>query len=402
MRYLFANCVLDTESYRFLRDGRPVPIEPQVFDLLRLLVENAGRIVTKDELIEAIWGGRIVSEATISARISAARAAVGDTGQAQAVIRTLVRRGFELVVPVERATAAPPASAPEVEAGPAPKATERQRIRYAMSRDGAKIAWAVSGKGPPLLRAGHHVTHLERDWQSRLWRPEFDRLSAGHTLVRYDIRGSGLSDPLRPGDGIEAHVEDVAAVIEAAGLERFPMIATLQNTAVAVRYIAENPGRVSRLVILCGYVRGRAVRENAPADPDADPSIALLREGWGDPTNGFMRAWLSMFFPAARYEEITEFIELIGAACRPEDIAAQRRVVDSLDAEAWLGRVDAPTLVIHPRSCAPHPLSEGQLIARGVPNAELMVVDGSNVACLPSDPAWEDQIAATLAFLDEG
>lgn len=398
MRYSFANCLLDTESYQFLRDGAPVPLEPQVFDLLRCLAENAGHVVTKDQLVETIWDGRIVSDAAISARISAARAAVGDNGKAQAVIRTVVRRGVELVVPVEAAGAAPARPAP----APDPATVGRQRIRYATSRDGTRIAWAVSGSGPPLLRAGHHVTHLERDWQSGIWRPEFDRLGARHSLVRYDIRGAGLSDPLATGSGLDAHVEDMSAVIEAAGLDRFAMIATLQSTAVAIRYIAETPGRVSRLVVQCGYVRGRARRETAYGDPEADPSIALLREGWGDPLNGFMRAWLSMFLPGATRDELTEFIELIGAASSAAHIAEQRRVVDGLDAQAWLGRVAVPTLVIHPRNCVAHPLAEGQLIARSIPGAELMVVESTNVACMPSEPAWEEQLSATLDFLARG
>ncbi len=397
MRYCFANCVLDTARYRFFRDGAPVQIEPQVFDLLRLLAENAGQIVTKEQMIDAIWDGRIVSEAAISSRISAARSAVGDTGQAQRVIRTLVRRGFELAVPVETEGEPP---GPERQAAPAEAG--RQRIRYVTSRDGARIAWSVAGEGPPIFRAGHHVTHLERDWTSSIWRPEFARLSAGNTLIRYDIRGSGLSDPLGAHDGIEQHVADMAAVIEAAGLDRFGMIATLQNTPVAIRYVAENPGRVDRLVIQCGYARGRARRETAYADQQADPSIALLREGWGDPANGFMRAWLSMFLPDATREELTEFIELIGAASRAEDIEAQRRVVDQLDAQEYLPQVDVPVLVIHPRNCAGHPLAEGQLIARAIEGAELMVIEGGNVCCLPSDPAWEDQMQATLAFLDRG
>ncbi len=393
MEYRFAGCVLDTSRHRLTRDGEEVHVEPQVFELLKLLAERPGEVVTRDDIIGTVWNGRIVSDAAISARISAARAAVGDDGKAQAVIRTVQRVGLQLVVPVE-------AGPVEGDRKAAPEL--RQRIRYATSRDGTRIAWAQSGSGPPVLRAGHHVTNLERDWQSYIWRPEFERLSAAHTLVRYDIRGSGLSDALTPGAGIEQHVADMAAVIDAAGLDRFGMITTLQSTPVSVRYIAENPGRVTRLVVQCGYIRGRAHRENAPADPDSDPSIALLRQGWGDPANGYMRAWTSMFVPDATREELTEFIELMGAAAGPDHIVEQRRVVDTLEAEAYLGRVDVPTLVIHPRNCAAHPLAEGQRVARGIPGAELMVIECANVVCMPSEPVWEDQIAATLSFLSEG
>ena len=100
MRYVFADCVLDTESHGFARGGQSVALEPQVFDLLQVLAENAGKLVTKDALIAAVWGGRIVSEATISSRINMARSAVGDSGKAQAIIQTVPRRGFRLVAPV--------------------------------------------------------------------------------------------------------------------------------------------------------------------------------------------------------------------------------------------------------------------------------------------------------------
>ena len=104
MRYEFADCVLDTESYQLQRLGTEVPVEPQVFELLCLLAENAGKLVSKDALIERVWNGRIVSEATISARINAARTAVGDNGKTQAVIRTVQRRGLQLVAPVSSNT----------------------------------------------------------------------------------------------------------------------------------------------------------------------------------------------------------------------------------------------------------------------------------------------------------
>lgn len=399
MLYRFAGCELDTETFRFSRDGQPIALEPQVFDLLRLLVENAGRIVTRDQLIEAIWDGRIVSEATISARISAARTAVGDTGSRQAVIRTLVRRGIELVPPVETPDDATASAETPSEK---PSSLIRQHIRYTQSADGTRLAWSTAGNGPPLLRLGHHLTHLELDFDSMVWGGEFQTFAARHTLVRFDIRGAGLSDRHPERNTIEAHVEDVTAVAAAAALDRFPIIASLQATPVAIRWIAENPGRATRLVIQCGYARGRALREDAPADPAADPSIALLKEGWGDPSNGYMRAWASMFLPTVTQEEMTELIQIFGAASGPDTIVEQRRFIDRLGAEEYLGRVDVPTLIIHPRGCAAHPLTEAQLIAASIPDAELMVVEGNNVICTPSDPGFEAQQAAVLDFLSEG
>jgi len=101
MIFRFGRSCLDTRRFEFRHDDCTVAIEPQVFDLLRLLVENRDRIVSRDEIIDTVWGGRIISEATLSSRINAVRRAVGDDGDRQQVIRTLPRRGFRFIQPVE-------------------------------------------------------------------------------------------------------------------------------------------------------------------------------------------------------------------------------------------------------------------------------------------------------------
>jgi TolB-like protein len=95
--YLFANHVLDTERRELRRGSRPVPVEPQVFDLLVHLVQNRDRVVSKDDLIASVWGGRIVSDSTLTTRINAARRAVGDSGEKQKLIRTIPRKGLRFV-----------------------------------------------------------------------------------------------------------------------------------------------------------------------------------------------------------------------------------------------------------------------------------------------------------------
>jgi DNA-binding winged helix-turn-helix (wHTH) protein/tetratricopeptide (TPR) repeat protein len=117
--YNFADCELDTTRFELRRDGTVTPVEPQVFDLLRYLVENRTRVVTREELFEKIWSGRFVSEATLSSRIMAARRAVGDSGSAQNFIRTARGRGFRFVgdvlarEPTDGAPATPDRPEPE-------------------------------------------------------------------------------------------------------------------------------------------------------------------------------------------------------------------------------------------------------------------------------------------------
>lgn len=394
MRYRFSDCVLDTEAFTLTRAGQPVAVEPQVFDLLCLLAEKAGKLVTKDDLVARVWEGRIVSEATISTRINAARTAVGDSGKAQGVIRTVPRRGFELVAATTREDSAPAPTVPE---------PPRQTIRYATSRDGTLIAWGTSGDGPPLVRSGHHLTHLERDWTSPFWQAHFQALSANHRLIRFDVRGCGLSEARFEGVGMENSVDDLAAVVDAAGLDRFDHLTTLQSTPVSLRYIARNPGRVRRLVIQTGYARGRAHRGVAVENQELDPFLGMLRSGaWGDPTNGFTRAWVSAAFPSLTGAEITRMIEDFAAASSAEDVIASRLILDRFDARDDIGGLDLPTLVIHARNCTLHPLEEGRLLAAGIAGAEFIVFDSANVVPVPSDPTFEAQNRAILEFFSQG
>ena len=101
MRYRFSNFEMDTDRLEFRTKGEVQPLEPQVFDILRHLVKNADRLVSRDELIAAVWDGRIVSDATIGARINAVRKAVGDDGKRQRVVKTVPRRGFRFVAEVD-------------------------------------------------------------------------------------------------------------------------------------------------------------------------------------------------------------------------------------------------------------------------------------------------------------
>jgi DNA-binding winged helix-turn-helix (wHTH) protein len=243
MRYHFGDCTLCPETFTLEVAGEPRQVEPQVFDLLHLLVARAGTVVTHDDLIATVWGGRIVSDAAISSRISAARAAIGDDGTRQEWIRTVPRRGFRFVGMVRV----------EGEAPPTPKPSDHQTIGFCRSADGTRIAWARSGSGPPLVRAGHWLTHLEHDWQSPVWRPLLDEFSRHFTLWRYDQRGNGLSDQAAADLSLEASVSDLVAVTDAAGLDRFTLYGTSQGAPVAIEYALRHPERVTRLILHGGF-----------------------------------------------------------------------------------------------------------------------------------------------------
>ncbi len=139
----------------------------------------------------------------------------------------------------------------------APAKPDEQEIQYCKAADGVRIAYARVGKGSPLLKTANWLNHLEYEWDGPVWGELFRRMSADHTLVRYDERGHGLSDWNAEDLSLEAYVQDMEAVVDAAGLERFPIFAISQGGSVAIEYAARHPERVSRMILLNAFLRAR-------------------------------------------------------------------------------------------------------------------------------------------------
>jgi len=392
MNYQFANCSIDPVRHEFTCDGQVIHIEPQVFDVLLLLVRHVGDLVTRDHLIEEVWKGLIVSDSTISARISAARAAVGDNGKDQRIIKTISRRGFQMVVPVHTNTIGTSGdSAPSPEAG--------QVIRFTHSADGLKIAYAISGNGPPLVRVGHWLSHLELDWQSSVWRPLLDALGANHRLYRYDQRGTGLSEREFKGENIDEFVNDLKAVADVNRLENFPIFAASQATPVAIKFAALYPERISKLILFGGYAEGRAFRTSSPTDVDENTALALVRSGWGRHGSAFVKAFSALFMPDGTQEQIDEFVRIQLESASPESAVKLRKLVDRFSVTKFLSKVRAPTLVIHANADVIHPIAQGRLLASEIPDARFVMLDSRNHVPLPQHPSWKVMMKEIDTFL---
>jgi DNA-binding winged helix-turn-helix (wHTH) protein len=378
MIYAFANCLIDPDRHLFLRDGLPVHLEPQVFDLLLVLVEKRGRMATKDELVETVWRGLSVSDATISARINAVRMAVGDTGKAQAIINTVHGRGFQLIVEVTETKAAA-AHLHE------PVHSDIQNIQFTRSSHGAKIAFSKSGTGPPLVRVGHWLSHLELDWLSPVWRPLIEALESKHTLFRYDQRGTGLSSRGLEGADLDAFVDDLKAVADANGLDRFPIFAASQAVPVAIQFADRYPERVTGLVLYGGYAKGRAAREASQGDIDEETFLGLIRAGWGKADSPFVNAFSTLFMPDATPAQLAGFVKMQTETVSSDSAALLRLIVDRFDVADILQSVRAPTLVIHAISDAVQPVEQGRILASEIPGAKYVALESRNHVPLPQE-----------------
>lgn len=383
MAYRFGPFLLTPESRELFGHGAMRAIEPQVFDLLHYLVKERQRVVGSDELIAAIWNGRIVSDSAIAARVSAARAAIDDDGKRQQWIKTLPKRGFRFVGTVEETNTTSSASP-----GMARSQDGRQRVAFCRSADGTRIAYATSGDGYPLIKAGHWLTHLELDWTSPIWRPFLDRLSLQFRVVRYDQRGNGLSEWDTTDFSLERFVEDLEAVVDASGFERFALYGTSQGAPIATAYASRHPDKVSHLVLHGGYEKGRLVRTPLSDREQGEAILTLMRHGWGRANSAFINAFAMMFIPGGTREQIDSLVELQRRTTSPDNAVAIRSAVDGFDVSDCLARVGVPMLVIHARDDGVQPLEQGYQLAAGIPGAEFLMLESCNHVILPEENAW--------------
>ncbi len=389
----FGAFTLDPAREELTREGVPIPVEPQVFALIRTLAESGGRLMDRDTLIEAVWGGRIVSDAAISSRIAAARAALGDDGQAQRVIRTVPRRGFRFVAEVHPAAAAEPASraAPDL---PPPT------VRYVRTPDGVNLAWSALGSGAPLLKTSSFLTHLEHDHESPVWRHWVQALSARARYIRYDQRGNGLSDREVEEIGFDAFLRDLEWVIDALELEQVTLLGVSQGAALAAAYAARHPERVRGLILVGGYAAGWRRLDDPAWSERREALLRLVPAGWGAETSAFRQVYSSLFFPGGSEELHLWFNRLQQVSATPR---TAWRILDALaefDVRPELARIRTPTLVAHSTGDQIVPFNAGRHLAASIPDAEFMPLESDNHVVQPDDPAWPRLLQAIEGFLD--
>lgn len=284
---------------------------------------------------------------------------------------------------------------------PVPAQEVRQQIRFCRTTDDIRIAYAVSGHGPPLLKPGTWLTHLEHDWHSPVWHHWMRELSTGHNLIRYDQRGNGLSDWDVEDLSFEACQRDLAAVVKAARVTRFPMLGVSQGCASAVAYAAENPEQVTRLVLYGGYARGWAIRGN-PAEVAIRKALStLMMHGWGANTPAFRQSFTSLFIPDANPDQVHWFNELQRVTTSPQNAIRLTDMFGSIDVEAQLSRIRVPTLVLHCIDDAVVPFEEGRRLAMGISGARFVALPGRNHILLEDEPAWLQFMAELVPFLAE-
>jgi pimeloyl-ACP methyl ester carboxylesterase len=273
-----------------------------------------------------------------------------------------------------------------------------QSIRFCKAFDGVSIAYATVGDGPPLVKTANWMNHLEHDWESPVWRPFFDAMSARHTLIRYDERGNGLSDWVVEDFSLEAMVADLEAVVDALGLGRFPLLGLSQGCAVSIEYAARHPEKVSRLVLYGGYARGwRSASPHVQKRTEA--MITLMQDGWGSDNPAFRQLFTSVFIPDATREIQDWFNEMQRVTTSPKNAVALMNALGEVDVSKRLPDVRAPTLVIHPRGDLTVPYKRAREMAVGIEGARFVTLENRNHVPLPHHATTRRMLQEIEAFL---
>jgi pimeloyl-ACP methyl ester carboxylesterase/DNA-binding winged helix-turn-helix (wHTH) protein len=360
--------------------GVPVPLRAQALAVLGCLARQRGHVVSRDELMRMVWPGVVVTDGSLAQCINEIRHALGDAEHR--LVQTVPKRGYRL------AAQALESAAPAPESATAPAGFE-QSIGFATSTDGARIAYAVTGAGPTLLRAPHWMTHLEWDWRSLVYGPWIRALSAHFRFVRYDGRNWGLSDHGVAPATLERSAADMAAVADAAALDRFALLGISGGGAISIRYAALYPERVSHLVLVGGCARGGLRRGAASISREhLDAFCRLVEEGWAQDNAAFRQIMTSQMYPGASAEEMASFNHMQRVACSPQEAAEIRRRIAEYDTTALLAHVRCPTLVLHNPHDAMVPFEEGRMVACGIPGARLVPFESDNHVPLCGEPAF--------------
>jgi pimeloyl-ACP methyl ester carboxylesterase/DNA-binding CsgD family transcriptional regulator len=264
-----------------------------------------------------------------------------------------------------------------------------QRIAFVRSKDKTNVAYALSGNGPPLVRAGTWLTHVQHDWESPIWAHWLRFMSSGHTLVRYDPRGCGLSQSDVDHITFDDWVDDLEAVVDRLELKSFPLFGMSQGGAVAAEYAIRHPERVSHLTLYAPLVTGWRGRSDAYSQR-WQAIEQLVLSGWGEANMAFPAMFAHLFVPESPPETKQWYAELQRKSASKQVASRFINVLAELHMFSRLKRIAVPTLVIQiAREQAIDPQTATG-IAGEIPGSQFVSIDSSNHILLEDEPGWEE------------
>lgn len=276
-----------------------------------------------------------------------------------------------------------------------------QELRFCTAPDGVNLAYATSGKGPPLVRVANWLTHLDLDWKGPIWSHWFREFSKENTLVRFDLRGSGLSDRSVEEQSVEVWRQDLETIVEDLGIDRFPLLGFCQGGAIALTYTACHPEQVSHLILFDSYSRGN-LADGAPWQKKLETKALtkMIEVGWGrGDTAIFRRIFADLLMPDASEKERHWLAELQRKTTSQAMAARLWEEFHRINVEQLAKQVEVPTLIFHVTGDKVVPFEAGRRLASLIPDARFVPLESENHILLEDDPAWNRFLSEVRAFL---
>jgi pimeloyl-ACP methyl ester carboxylesterase/DNA-binding winged helix-turn-helix (wHTH) protein len=392
----FADCAIDCDRYELLRAGERVDVQPKVWAFLRLLAENAHRVLKKDEILARLWPDVVVDEGSLQRLASLARQAIGN----DELLRTIRGVGYQLAAEVELGESElARALAPTDAAEPAAELPSSQEIRFCRTVDGVNVAWASLGRGPALVRALGWFSNLEYEWAWPHARHFWETLGEGRRLIRYDGRGMGLSDPCRTFSP-ELRLRDLEAVVDASGERRVDLVGLSEGCETAVNFAVRHPERVRR-VVLYGPP-GPLFLDRSPAQTSLRRVVyELVRASWGSGPSVFGRMLAELFVGLYASPETCELFDRMQRASTDRDTAIAYVENITSDVRDAARRMSGPPLILHRRDDAVCPFESSKVAASLIPGARFVPLEGDNHWPLAHDASAPAMIRSIRSFLDD-
>jgi len=380
--YVFDGFQVDATAFEVRRGGERLTAQPQVIELLLLLLRHRDRVVGRDEIFDEVWNGRMVSDSALSSRVKSLRQLLGDDGEAQKYIRTIHGRGFRFVG--ETAVTGPASDRP---AGKPAAPIERPQTRYAKSGD-VHIAYQVFGDGPVnLVIAPGFVSHIENYWDSPAFAAWLAGLGRHATVTMFDKRGTGLSDSVAALPGMDERMDDVRAVMDAVGLDRAFIIGISEGGSLAALFAATYPRRCQGLILYGAFARFKSW---FPTAESLEGLFDYIESSWGSGQS------LPAFAPSVGDDP--DFIEWWGKFERlgatPGAAIALMTMNSGIDISDILPTIRVPTLVIHRTEDVLIEFEAGEFLAKNISHARLVALPGSDHLPCTGDNA--DAIMAAI------
>jgi pimeloyl-ACP methyl ester carboxylesterase/DNA-binding winged helix-turn-helix (wHTH) protein len=389
MRFTFGQFVLDCQE-RTLRDGDGVlPLAPKAFDTLVLLVQNAGKILSKEKLMAEVWQDAFVEENNLAQNISILRKTLGESRDTK-YIETVPKFGYRFVARVDpaaneevvetiRARMYIDGSEPQRIASPRPQlASLRPETSYIQNGD-VNIAYQVVGNGPiDIVFVMGWVSHLEYFWKHHLFASFLEKLASFSRLILFDKRGTGLSDrvPIDRLPTLEQRMEDVHAVMDAVGSERAVLVGVSEGGPMCALFAATYPERTNGVVMFGTYAK--RIRDDdypwAPTIEQRNAFFDVVKRDWGKPVGIEERAPSMAGDPEFR----NWWAEYLRMGASPGAAVALTKMNAEIDVRDVLPLVHVPTLVMHRRDDICLKVEEGRYVAERIPGATFIELDGND------------------------